>query len=67
VISLNLSAPSLLLLAFYPHRITLSKYPVLPFIDLYAIEWQAVSSGAIGIFPTEKDVLAEKDIGKELT
>jgi hypothetical protein len=55
------------LLAFYPHRITLSKYPVLPVIDLYAIELQAVSSGAIGIFPTEKDVLAEEDIRKELT
>jgi hypothetical protein len=53
------------LLAFYPHWITLSKYPVLPFIDLYAIKWQAVSSGAVGIFPTEKDVLAEEDIRKE--
>jgi hypothetical protein len=63
---MNLSAPSLLLLAFYPHRITISKYLVLPFINLYTIDWQAVSSGATGIFPTEKDVLVGKDTRKEL-
>jgi hypothetical protein len=37
-----------------------------PFINLYTIDWQAVSSGATGIFPTEKDVLVGKDTRKEL-